>query len=126
MKAHSSGDIAMALKVVDFLQIPFAVRSGGHNPNSGFGNIDGTGILIDLAYVNQLSLSSSRSTVSVGPGSRWIDVYDFLDPWALSVIGTKEPGPGVGGSVLGGKITLPKPTRYSTSICSSFAMRQIC
>lgn len=52
-----------------------------------------------------MEISSDHHTVSVGPGSRWIDVYDYLDPFGLSAVGTKEPGPGVGGSILGGQFS---------------------
>lgn len=80
------------------------MRSGGHNPNSGFASIDRSGLLIDLVKLDFLSISEDRKSVRVGPGNRWIDVYDYLDTYGLSAIGTKEPGPGVGGSILGGII----------------------
>ena len=102
MSIKNTTDVATVLKIINQYQVPFAVRSGGHNPNSGFGSVNSSGILIDLAQLNTLSIDSSTSTVSVGPGNQWIDVYNFLDSYNVSAIGTKEPVPGVGGSVLGG------------------------
>ena len=90
------------LKIIEQYQVPFAVRSGGHNPNAGFGSVNGSGILVDLSSLNELSLNEDKSVISVGPGNQWINVYNFLNASGISVIGTKEPGPGVGGSVLGG------------------------
>ena len=113
-KIKTASDVGTVLKIIDQYQVPFAIRSGGHNPNAGFGSVNGSGILVDLSSLNKLSLNEDKSVISVGPGNQWINVYNFLDASGISVIGTKEPGPGVGGSVLGGKTSAPLSRSWST------------
>ena len=84
------------------LEIQFAVRSGGQDPNPGFGSIDGSGILIDLARLNMTSISADKKTIHVGPGARWGEVYKYLDPYGLSAVGARSPVPAVGGFLTGG------------------------
>ena len=79
----------------------FSVRSGGQDPNPGFGSIDGSGILIDLARLNSTSISADKKSVEVGPGARWGQVYKYLDPYGLSAVGARSPVPGVGGFLTG-------------------------
>lgn len=83
-------------------QTKFSVRSGGHSPNPGWSSINDTGILIDLQKMNRLTLSSDSAVVSLGPGLRWGDVYNALDPYGVSVIGGRIPHVGVAGLILGG------------------------
>lgn len=94
--------MSKALKIVKFFETKFSVRSGGHSPNPGWSNVDNDGLLIDLRRINQLSVSSDSSVVSLGPGIRWGDVYNALDPYGVSVIGGRIPQVGVGGLLLGG------------------------
>jgi hypothetical protein len=35
-------------------------------------------------------------------GQAWIDVYRYLEPYGLNVVGGRVIGPGVGGFTLGG------------------------
>ena len=58
--------------------------------------------------MNQFTVSSDKSVVSLGPGLRWGDVYNALDPYGLSVIGGRIPHVGVGGLILGGSSSLEK------------------
>lgn len=95
-------DVAVALRIVTLAGSNFAVRSGGHNPNSGFSSINGSGLLLDLANVTALELSSDRSSLATGPGNRWGDVYAYLDPYNISAVGGRNPAVGVGGLILGG------------------------
>ena len=100
---ESTADVAVALKIATVLGSKFAVRSGGHNPNSGYASIDGSGVLFDMAKLNILKISADQKTVSVGPGNRWANVYGYLDPYGLSAIGGRSPDVGVAGLLLGGK-----------------------
>ncbi|KAH8201204.1 hypothetical protein TruAng_004594 [Truncatella angustata] len=67
-------------------QPKFAIRGGGHANWAGASNIDG-GIVIDLRALKSVQLNPSKSTVSVGTGASWDDVYATLDPLGLSVNG---------------------------------------
>jgi FAD/FMN-containing dehydrogenase len=94
--------LALALKIITTLGSSFAVRSGGHNPNPGFASVDETGVLLDLSPLNQISLSSDKTTALVGTGARWIDVYTTLETEHLTVVGGRVSEVGVGGLILGG------------------------
>jgi FAD/FMN-containing dehydrogenase len=73
-------------------------------PIPGYANIDG-GILVGLTDLNRITLSSDKSYVSVGPGRRWEEVYDFLEPDGLVVLGGRVGIVGVPGLLLGGGIS---------------------
>lgn len=81
---------------------PFAVKSGGHGCYDGQSSVN-QGITIDLVKLNQIMLSEDRSIVTLGPGSRWLDVYTALEALDLTVIGGRDAGVGVGGFLLGGQ-----------------------
>ncbi|KAI6834743.1 hypothetical protein KC340_g7176 [Hortaea werneckii] len=88
----------------------FAVRSGGHTPWAGAANIEG-GVTIDLGDFNQVEVSSDRSTVTIGPGSSWRDVYNVVIPRGLATGGGGIANVGVGGLVLGGGIYFFSPRK---------------
>lgn len=48
-------------------------------------------------------VSDDQTTVSVGGGARWLDVYLVLDAMGLGVAGGRVGMVGVGGLTLGGK-----------------------
>ena len=79
----------------------FAVRSGGHSPVPGSANMN-NGIVIDLRLLNEVIPSDDGSSVSIGTGARWIDVYKTLDEEGLAVAGGRNSDVGVGGLTLGG------------------------
>ncbi|GAB1737424.1 hypothetical protein NU219Hw_g1569t1 [Hortaea werneckii] len=88
----------------------FAVRSGGHTPWAGAANIE-DGVTIDLGNFNQVEVSSDRSTVTIGPGSSWRDVYEVLIPRGLATGGGRIANVGVGGLVLGGGVSFFSPRK---------------
>ena len=77
------------------------MKSGGHAAFAGASNIQG-GVTIDLINLNQVTVSPDNHTTSVGPGNRWINVYEKLSPLGLTVIGGRVADVGVGGLILGG------------------------
>lgn len=89
------------MKIICYLQTPFAVRSGGHSPNPGSSSIE-SGILIDLSKLDSMSIGEDRNIFTVGPGARWGKVYEYLDAYDVTVIGGRIPHVGVGGLLLGG------------------------
>lgn len=80
------------------------MKSGGHAAFSGASNIPG-GITINLVKMNELALSPNEKIARVGTGNTWIDVYDYLTPKNLSVVGGRVAGIGTGGLTLGGGIS---------------------
>ena len=88
----------------------FAVRSGGHTPFAGAANIN-QGITIDLSALNQVTPSKDLSTVTLGPGNRWSQVYTKLDALGIAIGGGRVAIVGVGGLTLGGGVSFFSP-RY--------------
>lgn len=85
-------------------QCKFAVKSGGHAAFAGASNI-GNGLTIDLVNLNQISVSADKKETSMGTGLVWFDVYSFLEPQGLTVIGGRVSAIGVGGLTLGGGLS---------------------
>jgi FAD/FMN-containing dehydrogenase len=73
-------------------QCPFAVKSGGHAAFRGASSIEG-GITVDLVNMKERKLSDDGKTVAIGPGNRWLDVYDYLTPYNLAVVGGRVSRP---------------------------------
>lgn len=65
---------------------PFAVKGGGHAAFANASNIGG-GITVSMHKLNKVEVSSDKTTVNVGPGNRWVDVYQKLEEHELGVIG---------------------------------------
>jgi hypothetical protein len=83
----SAEDVSAVIQVLlRYPDVPFAVKSGGHNPNTGFSSVDG-GVLISFQNLNSTTLSPDRETAAVGPGSQWKDAVGALEPYGLTVVG---------------------------------------
>ncbi|KAJ5161214.1 FAD-binding domain-containing protein [Penicillium capsulatum] len=87
----------------------FAVRSGGHATFSAAANIQ-NGLVLSLSLLDQVQVQDDRSVVSLGPGARWGDVWQVLDPLGITVAGGRDAGVGVGGYLLGGGLSYLGPT----------------
>jgi FAD/FMN-containing dehydrogenase len=83
----------------------FAVRSGGANPGLGAATVQ-DGVVIDLSLFCEVTPAVDGSTVTVGTGAKWIDVYKALDEKGLIVMGGRSSPVGVGGLTLQGKIVI--------------------
>ena len=90
------------MKVLVALETKFAIRSGGHKPAPGFNSIGSDGVLIALQNLNKLAISADKKTVTTGTGNRWRDVYGFVEPHGVIVVGGRVDMVGVGGYMLGG------------------------
>ncbi|PWW76871.1 FAD-binding domain-containing protein [Tuber magnatum] len=97
---RSALEVPAAIKLISFLDIPFSVRSGGHSANLGWANT-GTGILISLNGLTEISLSADKTVASIGPGNRWDAVYEALARHGVGVLGGRVPDVGVAGLILG-------------------------
>jgi hypothetical protein len=49
---------------------PWAVKSGGHNPNNGFASVEG-GPLISMDNLDQANVNQETGVVDVGPGEQF-------------------------------------------------------
>ncbi|KAK1243480.1 hypothetical protein MKX07_004108 [Trichoderma sp. CBMAI-0711] len=84
--------------------LAFAVKSGGHAAFAGASNVE-SGVTIDLIHLNQLALSADKTQASIGAGNMWYDVYAYLQPENVTVIGGRVSAIGVGGLTLGGGLS---------------------
>ncbi|CEI39927.1 hypothetical protein FVEN_g2195 [Fusarium venenatum] len=101
---RTTKDVSKMMKILTSLDAPFSVKSGGHTAFAGGSNVAG-GVTIDLQHLNNITVSKDRETVSIGPGNRWINVSEALDPLKLAVVGGRVANVGVGGLILGGGIS---------------------
>jgi len=92
------------MKIISFLNVKYSVRSGGHTPNPGYANSNG-GILIEMSKFRSMSLSTDGTVASIGPGLKWVEVYNYFSQRGTTVLGGRIPNVGVGGLILGGGLS---------------------
>lgn len=85
----------------------FSIRSGGVNPGIGAA-IAQNGVVIDLSLFCDVTPAADGSTVTLGAGAKWIDVYKTLDEKGLIVMGGRNSPVGVGGLTLQGKFAIDR------------------
>jgi len=103
VQPETAEQVSQIITILKELECIFAVKSGGHSMNPGSSSID-NGVLIDLSRMNSLQLAEDESTVSIGPGARWGDVYLALEERGLLAVGGRVSSVGVGGLTLGGTL----------------------
>jgi hypothetical protein len=81
-----------------------SVRSGGASPGLGVATLQ-DGIMIDLSLICEVTPAIDGSTVTVGVGAKWLDVYKALDEKGLIAVGGRSAPVGVGGLALQGKVS---------------------
>ncbi|PNP86344.1 hypothetical protein FNYG_00297 [Fusarium nygamai] len=100
----STEEVSALMEKLTSLNASFSVKSGGHTTFAGGSNV-ANGVTIDLRYLNNITISADRRTVSIGPGNRWGNVSEKLDPLGLAVVGGRAADVGVSGLILGGGIS---------------------
>lgn len=111
VRPTSPKDVSLAVKTLvnaSSKEYPcrFAIRGGGHTPFGTAANIQ-NGVTIDLSLMNETTYNKENSTASIGPGSRWVNVYRALDQLGVSVPGGRAGSVGVAGLTLGGGVVVP-------------------
>ncbi|KAI0036360.1 hypothetical protein K488DRAFT_41272, partial [Vararia minispora EC-137] len=100
VRPASAEDVATILRMLAPTSIPFAVKGGGHAMNVGFSSTEG--VQVAMSAISDIVLNTSTSTVEVGAGCIWDDVYAALDGTGYNVVGGRIAGVGVAGFSLGG------------------------
>ena len=72
-------------------------------------------MLSAFQILNKLAISSDKKTVTTGTGNRWRDVYRFVEPHGVLVVGGRVDMVGVGGYMLGG-MNLTQNPEYAAVI----------
>ncbi|KIJ54864.1 hypothetical protein M422DRAFT_240953 [Sphaerobolus stellatus SS14] len=93
-------DVAIIFETIQKTRTTWAVKGGGHAYYPGFSSTEG--VLISLGRFNEINYNPKSSTVKVGAGNLWDDVYAKLNPLGATVVGGRVPGVGVAGFTLGG------------------------
>ncbi|KAI0468966.1 FAD-binding domain-containing protein [Xylaria cf. heliscus] len=103
---RDSEEVSLLIKtLVKHTQCEFAIRGGGHSSTAGANNIE-DGVTIDLSLLNSTTYDPVTGLASIGPGSRWLNVYRTLDPLGVGVPGGRIGTVGVGGLLTGGGCSL--------------------
>ena len=95
----SAGDVASAIRFAERHNVELSVRSGGHCYG---GWSTGPGLVIDVSPMNRVSVDTAKGLVTVGSGTRLIDLYAALAPHNVAVPGGSCPSVGIAGLTLGG------------------------
>ncbi|EPQ60851.1 FAD-binding domain-containing protein [Gloeophyllum trabeum ATCC 11539] len=93
-------DVAVVLRILGSTNTTFAVKGGGHTSNPTFSST--TGVQISMTRFSGVTYNAGTSTVDVGSGLLWDDVYSALAPYNVTVVGGRVSGIGVAGFTLGG------------------------
>ncbi|KAI9456081.1 FAD-binding domain-containing protein [Russula earlei] len=93
-------DVGLILREIAHSRVSFAVKGGGHAYNPGFSST--LGVHISMARFKDIIIHEERGTVEIGAGLTWTDVYAYLVPKGLNVVGGRLNGVGVAGLTLGG------------------------
>ncbi|RDA84375.1 hypothetical protein CP532_2582 [Ophiocordyceps camponoti-leonardi (nom. inval.)] len=102
IRPENTTQVQSIARLLSRRRVPFAIRSGGHNPAPGAANIN-DGVLIDLGLLNDVVYTPGSNTVTVGTGAKWTKVYTVLDRHGVTVVGGRILDVGVGGLLLGSK-----------------------
>ncbi|RDA95697.1 hypothetical protein CP533_1161 [Ophiocordyceps camponoti-saundersi (nom. inval.)] len=102
LRPENTTQLQTIVRLLSRKRVPFAIRSGGHNPAPGAANID-NGVLVDLALLDRVSYTPGSGTVDVGTGAKWTKVYTVLDRHGVTAVGGRILDVGVGGLLLGSK-----------------------
>ena len=86
MYPKSAAEVSAIINVLKTTNETFAVKSGGHNPNNGFGSVDG-GPLISVQDMNQVLLDANTGVANIGPGNRLDDVAAKLQGTGWTFVG---------------------------------------
>ncbi|KAI9794986.1 MAG: hypothetical protein M1816_000006 [Peltula sp. TS41687] len=62
------------------------------------------GVMIATTNLKGLQLETNNTILSLGPGHTWAQVYDYLGPYDLTVVGGRYGPVGVAGLLLGGGV----------------------
>ncbi|RAL04288.1 FAD-binding oxidoreductase [Aspergillus ibericus CBS 121593] len=97
----SALEMSQIMKELHHFETLFAVKSGGHMPNSGFASIQ-DGLLISTKNLDQVFFNSDDQTAIIGPGLSWGDAHQGLHGTGRTLVGGRMAGVGIGGFMLGG------------------------
>ena len=102
VRANSVADVIAAVRAAGDLDLPIAVRGGGHSV-AGHAVADGA-LVVDLRDQRAVSVDPERRLVRVAGGAQWDDLDAAAWVHHLAVVGGTFGDTGVAGLTLGGGI----------------------
>jgi hypothetical protein len=97
----TSDDVARCLAFARQHGVPLVPRSGGHSYG---GWSTGTGLVIDVSPLSSVVIDKAAGSVTVGAGTKLVDLYAALAAAGLGLSGGSCPTVGIAGLTLGGGI----------------------
>ena len=91
-------DIAATVRFAAAHGMPVMVQATGHGAHEPFVG----GVLISTGHLKQARLDADRRIVTVGPGTKWSDVFELATPHGLAGLCGSTSDVGVIGYTLGG------------------------
>ncbi|ROT41605.1 FAD binding domain-containing protein [Sodiomyces alkalinus F11] len=91
----STDEVSIAVSIFSEEGCPFAIRGGGHSAIRGAANID-NGILVSMKRIRDITMSPDNSTVTIGMGLTWSEVYPAIEPLGYMVVGGRFATVGTG------------------------------
>ncbi|KAJ5212173.1 FAD-binding type 2 [Penicillium cinerascens] len=114
-------DVSVALQAIRAAGSRFAIKAGGHNPNTFFSSVD-AGVLLDLSSMTEKSYDPDTTLATYQPGGQFGDIYEYYAQYNRTVVGARLAGVGTG-LALGGGMSYLSP-QYGMS-CDSFRELEI-
>jgi FAD/FMN-containing dehydrogenase len=100
--ALNNKDVQNAVKCAISWQMNITARSGGHSYEKyGLGGRDND-IVLDLTFINSITIDSEAQTARIGAGNRLGNVYNKLNQAGFLIPAGSCPSVGIGGHALGG------------------------
>lgn len=100
--AIDNKDVQKAVKCAVKSKIDIVPQSGGHSYEKyGLGGRDNV-IVLDLTFVNGITINSETKTAKIGAGNRLGNVYNQLNQAGFFIPAGLCPSVGIGGHALGG------------------------
>ncbi|KAF8259882.1 hypothetical protein EI94DRAFT_1812556 [Lactarius quietus] len=113
VRPDTAEDLSSIVRELGITRTPFAIKGAGHSTNPGFSSTPG--VQISMARFRDIVLNEEEGTVEIGAGLTWTEVYSYLVPKGLTVVGGRIDGVGVGGYTLGGGYSW-KSNQYGLTI----------
>ena len=100
VQAQSEADITKALRHARHSNLKVTTRSGGHN--TACAALRGSGVQIDVSYLDSLNINEERCTASFGPGLTSLDFLKAIETRNFAFPVAQYPTVTMGGYLLGG------------------------
>ena len=107
VRPSSTADVSLAVRYARDVELPIAVRGGGHSV-AGHAVADDA-VVIDLSLMRAVSVDPDRRLAHAEGGAQWQDVDGATTAFGLATPGGTFIDTGIGGLTLGGGIGLLMP-----------------